>query len=393
MLVCTGCGYVIEDQGQLRMDDRQAFDLKDPKHAFMSSYKNVPRSVQNKLLNDKYGTASKEQARRNLVTWCDHLKLSKDMTLEAKTMFNEALSTQYYNSFYSTRQCVATAIIYIVLAKYRATTVSEVCNVSGISTEDFSGCYFRYLGVFPDYAQGQPPLSIFVPHILKELNFEESERDAITKKTIKIIELLRDMEAVQSAHNFEGKQTKLVIIAAAYLAWKSLNLRKRRNVYFSQFADMYNIHSSQKNSVAKRIVEMAENLVLLTKYFNWIKFSVINTKNVILELDKILENADWLATQLKLDDLIKKKPLLGSGNVPMPSAQRPQCPDLNATTDVKIEDAEIDRYIRSPLEVKQVAAAKRRFEAVSAIKNEREKNSGTITKKTRPPRSLVNSST
>jgi hypothetical protein len=271
-----------------------------------------------------------------------------------------------------------------VASKHQATTVNEVCNVSGITKECFSDSFYRYKKLFPQYAPEQAPVALAVAHVLKELNIESSELAAITSKTIKIIDLLNDMGSILDAYNVEGKNPTIVIIAAALLAWKSVDLRTRKNVSLKNFCIMHKVHVSIWTTIGLRNSEIRKNLVILTKYLPWLKFSKIDTKNVIFELDGILENAGLIVTEHKLKGLMEQDTL----SKPMPHEQRPQVPQLDDEHDEDLDDDEIDGYIRTPQETKALAANKRKLETIAQVQEDREHDQ--VQKKQKPQSKSTN---
>lgn len=361
------------------MDELQKMDLKDPNMSFMQGCK-LPRHVRNLHISEKYATESKTQATNLLHTLTANFQFTREMRQEADKFFEEALRNEYFYSWGTTRKLVAAVCVYLILARERAITVHEVCNAVGVDIHTFTSAYFKYLGTFGSTRRIKKSLEDLVDAVLKDVSFEESERKEISLKTVKIVQLMAQMETIDGAIDMEGKSPVRLIVAAAYLAWQTLNLKVRKLVKFTQFYETHDLDKSQANVVRNRIADIRKNLILLTTKWPWLRDKSFEKKNVVLFLDELLEAGEDLIIELKCQTLANHYTSDSKPNIIIH-----RIPDFkpDEETDLPISDEEISSYLRSDQEVEKLSQLKRMLEINNAEEESQRKKSAPESQKSK----------
>lgn len=176
------------------------------------------------------------------------------------------------------------------------------------------------------------------------IHASEEEKDKLMKKTVELVKL------ANSCWLFTGRSPHSVVVACAFLCWKSLNPHRKKSS-FAKFCSALKI----REPVAKlRIPEIKALLLKLGRKIPSYTKDYVNEDNFLFHLDTILENSETLRNDLLPDEFCQEEincKEFDSFRFPpkriprkIPESAVTYDSDMNAS-DIEISDSEIESYI------------------------------------------------
>lgn len=181
----------------------------------------------------------------------------------------------------------------------------------------------------------------------------EAEKKLLLKKTGDLLKL------ANSCWLFTGRSPHSVVVACAFLCWKSMHLHQKRTS-FSRFCSDFGI----REPVAKvRIPELKELLLKLGRKIPSCTPNYVNESNLLFHLDTILDNSETFRNDLLADEFSEEavnSKEFSTFRIPVKNPPRkiantaityPE--DMNAS-DIEISDSEIESYIRKETQTQYI---------------------------------------
>ena len=358
---CMECG-IIHLQDILSF--RPTFNIKDQGQSNPETHFLDCQSLPNHFKNEKLkrSTSSTTFANRVSLDSLDRLshslKLSKEVTQDARLMAEKVLKSYHYKKSHWQRKKIMSGIcVYLTMVKESlAVVITDVCRLIDCSRSDFASEYFKFLSIFQDWHPKE--VKVFegmVPLVLRSMRLKDStEETKVSQTTVRVMEVIDSVFGIMT-----GKSPIFVMIASSFLAWKSLDV-KRSKLRFCTFSEITNFRFgdiiSVKNikdkklvnqTVNKRVREIEGHLITLGRKLPCLKHITLNKKNITCFLKEVLENVSYLSLVTK-EDIQKKR----ESEVTMKEAEALKAryePDIDGDQD--IDDEEIDSYIRGEDEV------------------------------------------
>lgn len=235
--------------------------------------------------------------------------------------------------------------------------------------KDHPNSAFNALKKMEDEISEEHP-SVSMKSLIREVcsNADPEEKNVLMEKTTSLLKLADDCWL------FTGRSPRSVVVACAYLCWKSLK-PSRKKASFVKFCKSFGI----SEPVAKlRIPELKELLLKLGKKIPHYNPNYVNEENLLFHLTTILENSETLRNDLLPDthkrDAVNFKEYTTFRFPPdcvprkEPKSSVIYAPDMNAS-DVEISDSEIESYIRSDVKKKVSELFKKNYLSVTESKS------------------------
>ncbi|XP_072255242.1 transcription factor IIIB 50 kDa subunit, partial [Pyxicephalus adspersus] len=186
--------------------------------------------------------------------------------------------------------------------------------------------------------------------------------DKVLERTLKTLELAGELWLITGRHPIP------IITAAAFLSWQSLSPAQRLSCTVSKFCQLCEMEVPPPTK--KRKKEILEICLNLAKQLPWLKMVFLKKKTVIQHLGDILRHWPYL-----LRKALASAELSGaenSGTAEQASQANPFLPPCMKKTkkrryestftesqqvitgDEDISDSEIDEYLRTPAEIKEI---------------------------------------
>lgn len=371
LLVCTQCGKVAPgySQGILRHDNSQTLGQSNPDASFIDCNR-PPKSIlsEKSKRGNSFGQILSKSRRECLLTLeriTSFMKFTPAMKQQARNYVFEAIQSDQFRFKKAKIKDILTGVcVYRTMVDNKGgDIVTDICRVIPCERKEFVKVYFQYQKKFPHNRQIQEEASStessmmvkgteeMVLTVLRSLRMESQvDKQSLINKTIDILSLVNDL------HGMSGKSPVHVIIAAAFISWKSMDCKKRKNKSFRDFCKTHPgfafkdiIPLRQKtscfnNTVSQRIKEIQADLVGLSKKLPWLIHTKIDTKDVVFHLDDIMKYRRTLSDELKMDRETEEdaRRLLVESKPPV---------TCNITGYEDIDDDEIDSYIRNEEEI------------------------------------------
>ena len=345
------------------MDDLQSRDLTNPKFAFLNM-QSLPRHIQHAKPRIAQATLEAENMLKQLM---NSLAAPKEIREETQFRFKSALECFYNYRWGTTRKAVAAVCFYAVAINWNhALTISQICNMTDVKQSDFSGTFYEFMKTFPEMNRNTPvPMLALIQHLLREVNFEPTEFDKIVDITHKIMTLLENVPPFEDSFHIEGKSLKRTILAAAYYAWVSVDVQKRKKFTLRKFFKQLNIHTSQYTACRSRIPALRGVFALVINKISWLQLTPQSTMVELVNcFEDMFAQADDVMVEIRFDYRRKCKANgIDPDALPEPSKNRMSDPVLDETTDEPLDESEIDTYIRPRAEVEAYRPIKEEYYA------------------------------
>lgn len=384
-ITCTNCGTV-QDEDFLR--EKAGFEIEsgqsNPKLSFLECQRLASHFRYEKLKRASSDdtaqvTAAKKLCLDSITHLGQELKISRDMIKEAISLAmnamkyersndgnsNQIKSKGFKNSHLQRRKSLASISVYLTAVKNNIPVIiTDVCRIIDCKREDFAADFFWCLSLdaFKQYRYNSKSLGPMMPVVLRSMKVSQTEFNTICRKAVQILGVVNEVSSLTT-----GKSPIYLMIAASYLAWKSIHSKKSA-MRFSDFAKATKLDVSDitevkdkknvtimSNTVGKRIRALEENLIGLAKQLPWLKIIEINKKNVTQFLDDIFENQEFATLTIQAQQR-KEKEALSPEDL---ARWNSRFDDIDGNQE--IDDDEIDSYLRSEQEVEKV---RHLFEAV-----------------------------
>lgn len=347
-MVCTECGTVARDSGSvLRHDETQNQGMSDPGKAFVNDQrlKGWMAIAYHKRKREQKGETSSE-ARTVCSAVVDKLSqrlcFTRDVRQQLKLDVQQALDAHFFRSSRWQMIAVASICAYITaLRNGQSVTISEVCTIAECEKQQFASLYYQYLAHYPQNHPGHQKRDQLIAGALKGLSFHPNQKVRIMKLTAELLQLLDEVMLIES------KNPTFVILAAAFVAWKSLD-RSRSAASFTKFRLLTDMPAGSRfTRVTLFVKQLEDRLISLSGSIPWISQSKLSRKNIALHVPEILQFKQTVVYDHK------------SRPAPSPTSKSQESNAAQVAVedvdgDQEISDSEIDCYIRSAAEVSAV---------------------------------------
>ncbi|XP_035211062.1 transcription factor IIIB 50 kDa subunit-like [Stegodyphus dumicola] len=371
MELCENCGEFAVDEDELVC---KACGIVTDGNKFNPESNKFPK-VFNQYSTSRYHLKSSKYKKKpeNLVYGLDILKyLVREYSI-TPDVDNEI--RELYNTAYSRRKCkckedvgvLAGCCLMQIQRKHGLFfSVQDLCGKLKCSKKKFYHI-LKFVKSFAGnenieskHTSSEVDVNIEIPKHVKDMipvlliGIPEEERDILIDKTTRLLKL------AFSCWILTGRSPKGVIIAAAFLCWKSMH-PSRKTFPLTKFCSMYSLSNSQ---ATKRTSELKAALLKLAKNIPSYSENYVNEKNVTLHLDFILENSETLRNDLLTNEYLEEEINCKEYKSFRVQRIRPereigdntQCDLDMRASDVEISDTEIESYLRSDEQVKLISS-------------------------------------
>lgn len=352
MVVCTTCGKVVEDAGGVRHDATQNTGMSDPSISFLRCRRlnsRMGHEVMKRMAAEsgEMPTEAKKECLAMVRKLADRLCFTRDMKQELNKYVKDSLYAELHHTSRGKMISVAGICAYITMIKNgKPVTVSEICSITDCAKQDFASLYYKYLSQYPQNHPGLQKLDQLIPCSLKAVSFEESEK-------LKINKLVHDLLALfDQIMLIESKCPSLLILAASFIAWKSLE-RSRSATPFSKFRTITRLRSEKNHAtVLRHVKELEDQMIRLAASIPWLSHIKITRSTTSHYVNEVL--------QFKKSVIYDHKSQVELNQIPPKPTAAPVVEET-VDGDQEISDSEIDMYIRSPAEVSAVKRLRAAF--------------------------------
>lgn len=350
--VCTQCGNVVDDcpnsvDEKLIKDDKLKVNLNQNFAPVIHDY--VNKYCWN--FNSKKDRPSKciKFGIDLIKTLCKNLNLSKTIQERAINTFKEVSSN---NSFkYCTnnvKQCLALCCVYsISIEENNPITLTELANNIDFEFHHLGIILLRFQKICPELFKNLKYVESLVPLYLFKHPFENQEKFKISEYATELIWMWRNAVLIQGFNPIN------VIYPALFFSWKAID-DNRAKITLAEFCDKFEI---EKQRIFREKVNYFYAILKdFTKYCPLLVNTVITKDTISIKIKDILSMKriilyNYNNKREEIND--KKRPL-----------QTDDSQDQNLKLAKHFEDeedfsdSEIDLYIRSPEEVKELEKLK-----------------------------------
>ncbi|XP_077992132.1 transcription factor IIIB 50 kDa subunit-like [Glandiceps talaboti] len=284
--VCTNCGAVISEDEcyQAEPDATGTFFFNDgsvPSSVLQKKYRDFDRKVLSK---------GRKEGIRNIKILGVSLKITKVMRCEALTLYERAYDSSTFKMLSLEKKYVlAGCCIYAVcrqagwpitfkqMEDIMSCPKDVICSILKLLVEEFN------------IEISSLRVEDIVETTLKDYGITDS---AIVEKTISVVQLAKETWITC------GRQPQPVILAAAYLVWKSSFESSKKGVNYTVFCRTFKLRVDA--SARRRISEMEEVLLRLANELPWVLADNLDKHNVLHHLEDILKYEAMLTSSAKI---------------------------------------------------------------------------------------------
>ena len=360
--ICTGCGQVDEKSVQLADDPMQVLVTRNDR---LFSGQTVHNSIRNEMTPSM--TCAKQMGIQMAETLALNYCFNSEMKGYLMNYYTKALN--HKNFFWCSlkkKKILAAVCAYITLMNHNESiAIQYVCSAVDCTGSDFNQIYGLFIKTYPQMKPIHKPLEELVPFVLSDFHIDQEELVQLKERVLHIISIEKACWLI------DGRSPLHVIIAAAYLAWKSLIPNQRAAVDFTEFCKTFGINCRKTSST--RIKEFTDMFIKLAQHIPLVKMrqKKITRNNIAFFIDDIIQYPNSLIYDLK-NELNQK---LGLKEISEDSDQKWMKSFKRKATNERVKpleanncqqvcqdfsDTEIDGYIRDEKEIKLIKRLKKR---------------------------------
>lgn len=363
--VCTGCGQVDENRVQLADDPMQ---LHAPNDRLFNG-QTVTSAIHHAVTPTM--TSAKQMGLQMAETLALNFRFTTEMKGYLSMWYKKAMN--HRNFFWcclKKKRVLAAVCVYITLLNYNEPiAIQFVCSAVDCTGSDFNQIYSLLINTYPEMKPIYKPLEELVPSVFKDLGIASGESAQLEERVLNIISIEK------ACWLTEGRSPLHVIIAATYLAWKSLLPNRRASIDFTEFCKTFGIN--MKKTSSRRIKEFTDMFIRLAQQIPMVKAKQkkVSRNNIAFFIDDIIQYPNSLIYDLKKEwnqKLGHKENSEDNDQKWMKSFKRKMGhkevkPEDNGCQQVveDFSDTEIDGYIRNEKEIKLIKRLRKRAERMS----------------------------
>lgn len=351
-LVCTSCGTVLQECSSL-----SAVNIAGTSYISSDGFNaHMPVDLLKRNLTHNVIAPGKKQGLEKISQLANIFNFSEHMLAGATHLFSNAYNQEFRKGSIAKKIILAACCVYVVMRENdRKIVFDDLFKYLECRPKQFFSVFKRF-EKNRNMKVPQQTIDDFVVSVLKDVKIDNTDFK-ISRKTARILKLCYECWVSS------GRSRRHVVIAATYIAWISSDFT-RRNVKFFEFYSKFSFPKEMYRTAALRVRDMYSVFVKHAQQLPWLKSSNVNSKNIFLHIDDVLEYFKSLHDGVLSEagssdctaDIVQYKELR-----PESQKQHDQYCEIlgrgsdhqnldNACSDY-ISDTEIDSYIRTEAEI------------------------------------------